>query len=103
MKVGGSHHQRKRVSGVSGAGVWAWVLLVGRGMVWWAETSQSIVRNHLGDHPVVQSQSLHLGSHLHPDLLPLHCPVSKGGKQSISTESSRWEEESKLTMFNNDF
>lgn len=59
MREGGSHRQRMTGSGVSGAGAWALVSPAGRGMAWWAETSQMIVLSHPGDRPVALSQSLH--------------------------------------------
>lgn len=70
-----SHHQKTRASGVSDVDVWAWVSLVGRERAWWAGTCQMIAPSHPVDHPAAPNQSLRLRSHLHPDLLPLRCPV----------------------------
>lgn len=82
VKVDGSHLQRMRGSGVSGVCVRVWVLLVGRGMASWAEIYWPTVQNRLGDHPASQSQCLHSGCHLHPDLLLPRCPAGPKKKKN---------------------
>lgn len=84
---GDSHHQKTRASGVSDVGVLAWVSQVGRERAWRAGTSQTIAPSHPVSHPAALNQCLRLRSHLHPDLLPLRCPVGGLWWQNITISS----------------
>lgn len=85
MKGDGFRHRRRKASGVSAASVRTWASAAGRATAWWAEISPQTAQSHLGGRPASQSQCPHSGSHLHPSLPLLHCPVGRDEHKCVGT------------------